>query len=138
MKAKLGDLGTSRFCSASLTVGLVSPQYSAMERMDGRVAKNTVETDLYSMGVTMCELFTGLPPNRSDRLDQVQVIRHRDFRYLCMQMVSDDISRRPSAAGALSTISRIRETEDYKACRPRRLVKGKADGAEDVTLIDLM
>ena len=138
MRAKLGDLGAARFSDASLTVGLVSPQYSATERIDGRSAQKTKETDVYSMGVSICELFTGIPPNRPDRLDQVQVIRHRDFRYLCMQMVSDDINRRPSAAGALTAIGRIRETDDYKVCRPRRMVKGKADGAEDITLIDLM
>ena len=138
MRAKLGDLGAARFSDASLTVGLVSPQYTATERMDGRSARKSKETDVYSMGVTICELFTGVPPNRDDRLDQVQLVRERNVRYLCKRMVSDDPEKRPSAAEALADIGRIRETSDYKERPPRRMVKGKLDGVENVAFTDRM
>ena len=138
MRAKLGDLGSARFSDASLTVGLVSPEYTATERMDGQSAQKSNETDVYSMGVTMCELFTGVPPHRDDRLDQIQFVRQRDVRFLCMKMVSDEPSKRPSAANALTAIDRIRITHEYKACPPRRMVKGMFDGVENITLTDRM
>ena len=136
MRAKLGDLGAARFSDASLTVGLVSPQYTATERLDGRSAQKSKETDVYSMGVTVCELFTTVSPNRPDRVDQVEMIGHRDVRYLCMQMLSDDPKSRPLASEVLDAITSIRETKKYKACPPRRFVKSKLDGVEDVTLAD--
>lgn len=113
MRAKLGDLGASRFHYASLTVGPVSPEYTATERIDGRSARKTKETDIYSMGVSVCELFTGLPPNRAIRLHQVQQISQRDVRFLCRRMVSDNQRLRPSVADALTAIGRIRETHEY-------------------------
>ena len=138
MKAKLGDLGAARFSDVTLTVGLVSPLYTAPERMDGRSGTKSKETDVYSMGVSVCELFTGIPPNRQDRLNQIQLIRERDVRYLCMKMVSDDPTKRPSAAEALTAIGLLRELDDYKKCPLRRMVKGKLDGVKEVTFTDRM
>jgi hypothetical protein len=138
MQAKLGDLGAARFSDASLSVGLVSPQYAATERLDGRSASKSKETDVYSMGVTLCELFTGIPPNREERLDQVQDIRERNIRYLCKLMVSDDPEKRPSTEQALAGIGGIRKTSEYKACGPRRMVKGRLDGVENVRFADSM
>lgn len=138
MTAKLGDLGAARFSDVSLTVGLVSPPYAAPERMDGRSGKKSKETDIYSMGVSICELFTGLQPIRKDRRDQVDEISDKEVRDLCMRMVSDDSRERPSAAEALTVVGHLRECKDYKACPPRRMVKGKLDGAKEVTFADRM
>ena len=138
MTVKLGDLGAARFSDASLSVGLVSPQYTAAERMDGRSPQKSKETDMYSMGVSVCELFTGLPPSRADRADHLIQIRQRDVRFICREMVSDDPSRRPSSEEALAAISCCQQREEYKACPPRRMVKGKIDGVDDVTLTDSM
>lgn len=138
MRAKLGDLGAARFRDASLSVGLVSPEYMAPERMDVRAAPKSRETDVYSMGVSLCEMFTFVPPNPSIRLDQVQLIAHRQVRLLCARMVADDPGRRLSATEVGTAIGSLRETEEYNACPPRRMVKGKLDGVEKVTLTDRM
>ena len=64
MRAKLGDLGAARFQDASLSVGLLSPQYTPPERFDVPTSPKSTKTDMYSIGVTICELFTAVPPDR--------------------------------------------------------------------------
>ena len=134
MGAKLGDLGAARFVDASLSAGLVSPEYTATERIDGRATQKSKETDVYSMGVTICELFTAATPSRDKRRDHLYLIKQLSVRSLCMRMVSDDPNTRPSGGDALAAIDRLRSTEEYKSCPPRRIVKGKIDGLQDVTL----
>ena len=138
MGAKLGDLGAARFGDASLSAGLLSPEYTATERMDGRVTQKSKETDIYSMGVTICELFTAATPSRVKRRDQLYLVKQLGVRSECMRMVSDDPSTRPSAGDALAAIDRLRATDEYKGCPPRRMVKGKIDGVPDVTLVQHM
>ena len=135
MRAKLGDLGAARFQDASLSVGLLSPQYTPPERFDVPTSPKSYKTDVYSMGVTMCELFTAVPPDREQRMDQVLLIRQLNVRSLCKHLMSDDPATRPTATEASHIISRIRDTDEYKACPPKRMVKGKMDGIADVTLV---
>ncbi|XP_062523481.1 probable serine/threonine-protein kinase DDB_G0281745 [Corticium candelabrum] len=135
MRAKLGDLGAARFQDASLSVGLLSPQYTPPERFDVPTSPKSYKTDVYSMGVTICELFTAVPPDREQRMDQVLLIRQLNVRSLCKHLMRDDPATRPTATEARHIISRIRDTDEYKACPPKRMVKGKMDGMADVTLV---
>ena len=135
MGTKLGDLGAARFSDASLSAGLLSPEYTATERMDGRATQKSKETDVYSMGVTICELFTAATPSREERGDQLYLIRQWSVRSMCIQMVSDDPQTRPSAGDALTAINRLCVMDEYKGCPPKRMVKGKIDGLQDVTLV---
>ena len=135
MRAKLGDLGAARFQDASLSVGLLSPQYTPPERFDVPTSPKCSKTDVYSMGVTICELFTAVPPDRQKRRDQVLLIRQLNVRSLCKHLMRDDPATRPTATEARHIISRIRDTDEYKACPPKRMVKGKMDGMADVTLV---
>ncbi|XP_062523849.1 probable serine/threonine-protein kinase DDB_G0281745 [Corticium candelabrum] len=135
MRAKLGDLGAARFRDASLSVGLVSPQYTAPERLDVPAQPKSTKTDMYSMAVTICELFTFVPPDREQRKDQVLLIRQRDVRSLCKHLMSDDPATRPTAAEARDVVSQICETDEYTACSPRRMVIGKMDGISEVALV---
>ena len=135
MKAKLGDLGAARYSDASLSAGPLSPVYTAPERMYGQTIAKSKETDIYSMGVTICELFTAATPFRDKRGDQMHLIRQRSVRSVCLQMVSDDPRVRPSASEALSLIDRLYVEDEYKGCPPKRMVKGKVDGLQDVTLV---
>ena len=135
MRAKLGDLGAARFQDASLSVGLLSPQYTPPERFDVPTSAKSTKTDVYSIGVTICELFTAVPPDRQKRRDQVLLIRQLNVRSLCKHLMRDDPATRPTATEARHIISRIRDTDEYKACPPKRMVKGKMDGIADVTVI---
>ena len=135
MRSKLGDLGAARFQDASLSVGLLSPQYTPPERFDVPTSPKSYKTDVYSMGVTICELFTAVPPDREQRMDQVLLIRQLNVRSLCKHLMRDDPATRPTATEARHIISRIGDTDEYKACPPKRMVKGKMDGMADVTLV---
>ena len=135
MRAKLGDLGAARFQDASLSVGLLSPQYTPPVRFDVPTSPKSYKTDVYSMGVTICELFTAVPPDREQRMDQVLLIRQLNVRSLCKHLMRDDPATRPTATESRHIISRIRDTDEYKACPPKRMVKGKMDGMADVTLV---
>ena len=135
MRAKLGDLGAARFQDASLSVGLLSPQYTPPERFDVPTSAKSIKTDVYSIGVTICELFTAVPPDRQKRRDQVLLIRQLNVRSLCKHLMRDDPATRPTATEARHIISRIRDTDEYKACPPKRMVKGKMDGIADVTVV---
>ncbi|XP_062523739.1 probable serine/threonine-protein kinase DDB_G0281745 [Corticium candelabrum] len=98
MRAKLGDLGAARFQDASLSVGLLSPQYTPPERF---------------------EVPTSPKCNKPT----------------CTHLMRDDSATRPTATEARHIISRIRDTDEYKACPPKRMVKNKMDGMADVTLV---
>ena len=135
MRAKLGDLEAARFEDASLSVGLLSPQYTPPERFDVPTLPKSSKTDVYSMGVTLCELFTAVPPDRQKRMDQVLLIRQRNVRALCKHLMRDDPATRPTATEARHIISRIRDADEYKACPPKRMVKGKMDGKASVTVV---
>ena len=113
---------------------MLSPHYTAPERFDGRAVHKNDKTNVYSTGVTICELFTADPPNCLRRMDQVQHIRQREVRSLCKHMLKDDPATRPTAAEARDMFKRIRETDEYVSCPPKRRVKGKMDGGKEVTL----
>ena len=87
------------------------------------------------MGVTICELFTAAFTDREQRMDQVLLIRQIDISSVSKHLMGDDPVTRPTAAEARHVIGRIRETDEYKACPSKRMVKGKMDGIADVTLV---
>ncbi|XP_062510953.1 probable serine/threonine-protein kinase DDB_G0281745 [Corticium candelabrum] len=141
MTAKLGDLGAARRADAELSVGPMSPLYTAPERMlqDGKIALKTTVTDIYSMGVTLCELFSGRVPEINSRKDHVQLIEQNDIRSQCIDMLKDDPKERPTAEKVLAAFLKVSQTNDYKKCVPRKMVKmnkDKSDGPELFTLTD--
>ena len=125
MRAKLCDFGVVRLYDSSTGSVLPNHEYVATERLDGRLLPTSRDADVYSMGVSMCELFTGVPPNRLKRNSQVHQIRQRGIRDLCKQMVSYDLKQRPSALETLAASEHVLTTESYKTCPPRRLVKAR-------------
>ena len=98
MRAKLGDLGAARFQDASLSVGLLSPQYTPPERFDVPALPKSKKTDMYSIGVTICKLFTAVLPDCKQRMDQVLLICEINVRFLCKHLMRDDPATRPTAA----------------------------------------
>ena len=136
MQAKLGDLGAARFTDCSLSVGPMSPLYVAPERLADRTLPNSKEADVYSMGVSLGELFTGNQMDRKDRPMQLRSVRQRDLRLVCIKMAGESGGERMMASVALTVSDRVVKTDDYSRCGPRRMVKGVIDGVEKVTLCE--
>ena len=136
MQAKIGDLGAAHLTDGSLSVGPMSSLYVAPERLATRTLPNSVEADVYSMGVSLCELFTGNQVDRKDRPMHLRSVHQRDLRLVCVKMACEDIRERMMARIALTVNDRVLETEEYHRCAPRRMVKGVADGVKKVTLCD--
>ena len=136
MRAKLGDVGAARFTDGSLSVGPMSPLYVAPERLADRTLPNSKEADVYSMGVTLGELFTGDQMDHEDRPRQLRSVRQRDLRLVCVKMAWENVGERMMASVALTVNDRVVKKEDYSKCGPRRMVRGVVDGVDRVTLCD--
>lgn len=137
MQAKIGDLGAARFNNASLSVGPMSPEYVAPERLADRTLPNSSESDIYSMGMTLCELFTGERSTIASRLRNLQKVSHFSVRDVCFQMASVMPKERPTAAEAFKLIMQLMELREYWQCPPKRMVKGLLDGGSCVRLTEM-
>ena len=136
MRAKIGDLGAARFSDGSLSVGPMSPLYVAPERLADRTLPNSKEADVYSMGVSLGECFTGNQMDRKDRLLQLRSVRQRDLRLLCISMSCENGGQRMMAREALRVNDRVLKCDEYSRCDPRRMVKGVVDGVKKVSLCE--
>ena len=140
MVAKLGDLGAAHLANESLSVGALSPHYVAPEREPGVLHRcfshNTQAADIYSTGVTMAELFTGVQTGREGRNGQLTLIQHEDLFDLCGQMESLDPSKRPDAKVALERMQRLYSHSVYEQSPAKRMVRGLLYGNK-VVLVNI-
>ena len=101
MKVKVGDLGTAHLIESSLSAGPVSQQYLAPERSprsDGTAASSSLPSDVYSVGVSLIEIFTGVGPIPEVRQTQLDALANRpNLLMLCSRLIDDDPNNRPSA-----------------------------------------
>ena len=127
MEAKLGDLNTAHLVGDSFSVGPVSASYVAPERRQQQVRHiihNTKEADVYSLGYTLAELFIGSKVDHDTRNRQIRPIEPLEVRDVCTRMVAETPDARMSCEEALITVRTVRAMEEYKQCRPKRVVKG--------------
>lgn len=74
---KLVDFGIARFASAEITSAVVgTPYYMSPEQCDG--GEVTERSDLYSVGVTLYEMFSGCRPFRSDSIPKLIAMHCRE------------------------------------------------------------
>ena len=119
MRAKLDDLRAARFQDASLSVDLLSSQYTPPERFDVPTLPKSTKTDMYSIGVTICELFTSLFPDREQRMDQVLLIRQIDVCALCKHLMRDDDAPacHPRSSREKYVLSRTDDERSTSSCK---------------------
>src|SRR3954471_22172397 len=111
---KVGDFGTSRFLeiAAHGTTVIGSPPYMAPEQFEGRAV---FASDLYSLGVTMYQMLTGLLPYDTpapadlDRLRRGELTQPLRSRNSSVPKIIDDIVMR---AMAPDVASRYQRAED--------------------------
>lgn len=129
MVAKIADLGAARFADSSFTLGFVpSENYQAPERIGGASgsrARHSKAADVYSVGITLMEIFTGEQLPRSSRMRHLNAVPRMDLQDLIDQMIDQTPSARPPAEEALVTVRTVCGTPEYVECGPRRLVQSK-------------
>jgi len=111
---KVGDFGTSRFLeiAAHGTTVIGSPPYMAPEQFEGRAV---FASDLYSLGVTMYQLLTGvLPydtpaPNDIDRLRRGELASPPKLRNPSIPAVLDQIVMRALSGEVSARYQRAEE-----------------------------
>ncbi|XP_062507338.1 uncharacterized protein LOC134183768 [Corticium candelabrum] len=89
MAAKVVALGASHMFNSIASLSALDANYCAPERVggsDGGSAYSTREADVYSLGVTLTELFTGLQPISSERQCQIERVEHHGLQDLCFKM----------------------------------------------------
>ena len=131
MVAKVGDLGASHMINNSTSLGALSLEYCAPEKFpcsDGRSARSTRESDVYSLGVTLTELFTGLSPIPTERRSQIRKIKDPDLLDMCLQMTRNRPAERPTAEMAFTILITQKSTDSYKSTAGRRTVRGNLEG----------
>ena len=108
MKVKVGDLGAAHLIESSLSAGPLSLQYLAPERAprsDGTAASSTLLSDVYSVGVSLIEIFTGAGPVPEVRQTQLDALASRQNLFmLCSQLICRDPANRPPAQSCFETL----------------------------------
>ena len=143
MEAKIGDLGAARLASATtstlISVGPLSPQYLAPERKLESVENpvhNSVEADIYSLGVTLLELFTGLGADPVIREEQLCRLSHPRLLAVTSKLLPHNPQERVKSEVALKMLLSAKKDRSYKESPPKRMVKGIRSGSQKLELVD--
>ena len=129
MKVKVADLGAAHLVENSKSAGPLSLKYIAPERMPPASGRSSLPSDVYSLGVSLIEIFTGVGPIPEERNGQLMPMRNRSrLHVICSRMISSE-RERPTSAECLDVL--IREKEELaRSGIPliKRMVKGKFEG----------
>jgi serine/threonine-protein kinase len=130
---KVGDFGTSRFLeiAAHGTTVIGSPPYMAPEQFEGRAV---FASDLYSLGVTMYQMLTGIlpydtpTPSDLERLRRGDLVSSPRLRNPAIPKVIDHVVMRALAADVSSRYQRAEDLlHDLLAARPEIVGRSAAE-----------
>ena len=71
-----------------------------------------------------------------DRSKQLRSIGEPVLQDLCLQMTETDPGERPTAQRSIQLLENMTESELYKACGPKRMVKGIKTKGDKIQLTD--
>ena len=129
MRVKVADLGSAHLLDSSLSSGPVSAPYVAPERLPPTTTRSSLHTDVYSLGVSVIEIFTGLAPIPDERMGQLSRLVHRtQLHGICARMIAR-VERRPASGECLLLLGKeIAELLSLGVPPVKRLVKGTFEG----------
>ena len=129
MKVKIADLGAAHLVESSKSAGPLSPQYLAPERMPPASGRSSLPSDVYSLGVSLIEIFTGVGHIPEERNGQLMPMRNRRrLHVICSRMISNE-RERPTSAECLAFLMReVEELAQSGVPVIKRMVKGKFEG----------
>ena len=132
MKVKVADLGAAHLVESSKSAGPLSPQYLAPERMPPTLARSSLPSDVYSLGVSLIEIFTGVGPIREQRNGQLMPLRNRRrLHVICSRMIFGE-RERPRSAECLDVLIReMEELAENGLPTIKRMVKSQFEGEGD-------
>ena len=132
MKVNVADLGAAHLVESSKSAGPLSPQYLAPERNPPTSGRSSLHSDVYSLGVTLIEVFTGVGPISEERISQLSRIRNRRHLYkICSRMIlgESEIEYRPRSAECLDVLRKeMEEIVENGSLAVKRMVKGSFGG----------
>ena len=132
MRVKVADLGAAHLLDSSKSAGPLSPNYLAPERMAPTSGRSSLPSDVYSLGVSLIELFTGLAPIPDERMGQLsELVNRAQLHGICSRMIAGEgrIERRPASGECLTALTREIDEIVRLGYQPmKRLVKGKFEG----------
>lgn len=141
MGAKIADFGASHYLRGSLSIGPLSLDYLAPERMptrEGSALGNTQHADVYSLGVTVVEVLTGESAVRTARHRQIRQVTHDKLRDICLQMTGDRADDRPTAHQVYQVIEVTKKNVEYDRCPPRRKVRRIEEGNQYICTLSAL
>ncbi|XP_065846243.1 uncharacterized protein [Oscarella lobularis] len=132
MKVKVADSGAAHLVESSISAGPLSPQYLAPERMPPTSARSSLPSDVYSLGVTLIEIFTGVGPIREQRNGQLMLLRNRRrLHVICSRMIFGERERPRSAECMDVMIREMEELAENGFPAIKRMVKSQFEGEGD-------
>ena len=134
MRVKVADLGSAHLLDSSLSTGPMSPQYVAPERLQPMPAHSSLSTDVYSLGVSLIEIFTGLAPipdERNGQLSRLLEVNRVQLHKICVRMIGGQDGRPQSSECLDALTGEIAELLSLGTPPMKRLVKGTFDGERE-------
>ena len=132
MKVEVADLGAAHLVESSKSTGPLSPRYLAPERLPPRSARSSLPSDVYSLGVSLIEIFTGKGPIPEERNRQLMPLRNRrPLHVICSKMISGEerIEYRPTSEECLAVLMKEMDEVVKNGCPDKkRRVTGKFEG----------
>ena len=104
-RAKVADYGSVNLLHKVQTTGPGNPTYAAPEASDPQ--QQSPKMDIFSFGILIMEMFTGVLPPPEERFRLMSSIKHPLFLFLVKRCLKQKIQDRPTASDIISELGKV-------------------------------